>query len=161
MDSPRLAAAAGHGFRPLPADASAGVDRSADFVIGILPCHDMWFKKVTKTAVDSTKPYFFVPSATPAVPGGDEVMVTSGYPCAATRTHLEDVYGVDNDSMEDALHQYKALAMANNLSASAGDVIAVGRTHIKHRCSTAPGMSGGPVWPLAAPCTFKAIHCRY
>ncbi|KAJ9524688.1 hypothetical protein QJQ45_024296, partial [Haematococcus lacustris] len=136
MDSPRLAIAAGQGFRPLPEDISTGADRSADFVIGILPCHDLWFKRMTPTAVQSMPPYFFVPSATPAVPSGDDIMVATGYPWLPM-----------------------ALALANTLSASAGDVIAVGRAQIKHRCSTAPGMSGGPVWPLHAPCTFKAIHC--
>ncbi|KAJ9524210.1 hypothetical protein QJQ45_004984 [Haematococcus lacustris] len=159
MDSPRLAIAAGQGFRPLPEDISTGVDHSADFVIGILPCHDMWFKRMTPTAVQSMPPYFFVPSATPAVPGGDDIMVATGYPCAPTPKHLEDIYGVDDDSMGNAMEQYRALALANTLSASAGDVITVGRAQIKHRCSTAPGMSGGPVWPLHAPCTFKAIHC--
>ncbi|GFH29794.1 uncharacterized protein HaLaN_28519 [Haematococcus lacustris] len=134
MDSPRLAIAAGQGFRPLPEDISTGVDRSADFVIGILPCHDFHAS-------------------------GVDIMVATGYPCAPTPKHLEDIYGVDDDSMGNAMEQYRALALANTLSASAGDVIAVGRAQIKHRCSTAPGMSGGPVWPLHAPCTFKAIHC--
>ncbi|KAJ9513929.1 hypothetical protein QJQ45_021054 [Haematococcus lacustris] len=158
MDSPQLAAAPGMGFGPLPKHEPSGVERRADFVIGILPCHPSWFRQATATAVLKTAPYFFVPSAAPAEAGGAAVMVTSGYPCAPQRYHLEEAYGIDMHDMQDAMSQYNSLAIFNNLSASVGDVIAVGKTQIKHRCSAGLGMAGGPVWPLNAPCTFKAIH---
>ncbi|KAL6749539.1 hypothetical protein V8C86DRAFT_2842999 [Haematococcus lacustris] len=160
MDSPQLAAAPGVGFGPLPKHEPSGVERRADFVIGILPCHPNWFRQATATAVLKTAPYFFVPSAAPAEAGGAAVMVTSGYPCAPQRYHLEEAYGIDMHDMQDAMSQYKSLALFNTLSASVGDVIAVGKTQIKHRCSAGLGMAGGPVWPLNAPCTFKAIHCK-
>ncbi|GFH08983.1 uncharacterized protein HaLaN_04039 [Haematococcus lacustris] len=68
------------------------------------------------------------------------------------------VYGVTGQDMLRALLEYRSLLLPNNLSASAGDVIAVGQAQIKHRCSTGPGMWGGPLWPLDHPCTFHGVH---
>ncbi|KAL6748229.1 hypothetical protein V8C86DRAFT_2884637 [Haematococcus lacustris] len=155
MDSPRLATASGRHFKALPPDVTTSVDRDADFVIGVMACHPTWFKDGLET-----KPYFFVPCATPPTAGSDDVMVVTGYPCEPTQDHLEQVYGVTGQDMLRALLEYRSLLLPNNLSASAGDVIAVGQAQIKHRCSTGPGMWGGPLWPLDRPCTFHGVHGR-